>query len=229
MYADQSNFRTHRALTGKPSCSQWTIYRTLTGPEQCLTIISSNQLIIDLHYYGGRSTPCRLEECPACNRKHLSRPYGYLLAVTNKTGDRVLFEYPELAAAQIELVEKERSSIRGLQLVTKRTAKRENAKVVFKFAGWYGGGADLPAEEPIWHACAHLFGLHVDARPKIKDAPITPPMGSPAYDDLVKASAGSDDGDWLNASRHPAAGQAELVNNPVGRKIASRNGQHNKP
>jgi len=226
MYADQSNFRTHKKLTGVPSCSQWTIYRTMPGPEQTLTIVSTDQNIYDLHYYMGRTTVCRVDGCAPCLRKHLARPYGHVLAVLNKLKTRVLFEYPESAAAQLQLVQEQRGSLRGLLVNARRTSKRINAKVVFTFHGFIEDFTGLPANENTWHASAHLFGLHVDARPRIKDAPINPPMGSEAHDELIRELALTGESDYLNASRHPAAGQAVLLDQPEGRKINRVNGQH---
>lgn len=141
----------------------WTVVRTPASNHLDLICVSAKHTGVRTHYFRGRTIGCSRSKCEACDSGNISRWSGYLLAVANKTGQRVLFEFTPTAQKYLKALYETHPSLRGMRLRAHRPSKRANGTIVLQAFGFVPSPSDLPEEVPIRPLLFHIWGVAVDA------------------------------------------------------------------
>jgi hypothetical protein len=140
----------------------WTIKRASADGPAKLVILNSDMLGIRTHFFRGRTIPCLLEDCPACECKQLSRWKGYLLAIEIPTEQQVVFEFTPPVATTLDEAHKRHGTMRGLQVVVSRTSKKANGKVVLAVKGITVLGPQACPDYSVWPILCRIWGIAGD-------------------------------------------------------------------
>lgn len=117
------------------------LLRTPCSSALVLAITCENLVVVDTHYWHGRTLPCeRLtndegrttddSNCPACREKQGYRTHIYVSAIKTKTREHVIFECTATAAKPLEEYRKANKTLRGCVLNATRPKGGPNSKVV---------------------------------------------------------------------------------------------------
>lgn len=206
----QEGFRVENEPDSDSHDFPWTMVRSRYARPPKLVILSSNWLGLRTHYLFNRTTPCRKQDCPGCEKKMESRWHGYLLAVEDRTERRFVFEFTAQVRLQLKKFIDDRGSLRGLQVICGRLSDRPNAKVKLESRGFVQAISKLPPEEPIWPICAHIFGLMPEASVTVSENP--PPSFEEycALKDAAEREGNAQESDWMKHRLSDLAGQLVL-------------------
>lgn len=159
MEIDFNDCRTSRLPDNQDQNFGWVIKRAATEGALKLICLSSDIFGIRTHFWRGRTGPCLVQDCEACKHKQLSRWKGYVLAIDASNQSQCIFEFTPPAAMQLEEARLKHGTMRGLQLIVSRTAKRANAKVVLTIRGISVLGPQECPDYWVWPVLAHIWGL----------------------------------------------------------------------
>ena len=109
------------------------IMRTPPGGQMRGVITTDDYVGVNLHYYRGRSTPCRKNSCEACEAGHRPRWTGYVLLMSIKTRKVNIFEFTQRAWNAFNQVRAVKGSLRGVELIASRLGKRDNGPLTVVF------------------------------------------------------------------------------------------------
>lgn len=137
----------------------WTIKRAPTDSVLKLIILSNDILGIRTHFFRGRTCPCYIGKCEACEHNQLSRWKGYVLAVEQPSGAQCVFEFTPPAARTLDEARKKYGTMRGIQLYVARASKKPNAKVTVTVKGITVLGPTACPDYNVWPIVAHIWGL----------------------------------------------------------------------
>lgn len=152
--------RTSRMPDDKDRNFGWTIKRAGTDSVMKLVVLSSDIFGIRTHFFRGRTGPCLLSDCEACEHKQLSRWKGYLLAVDASDQQQCIFEFTPPAALKLDEAKKKYGTLRGLQVYVSRASKKPNAKVNVTVRGISVLGPQECPDYWVWPVLAHIWGLN---------------------------------------------------------------------
>lgn len=158
-----SDVRSSDDVPDRPEHAGWSIVRTPPTGVLSLVCISRGFTGVWTHWWGGRTIPCRVSNCPAHDAGHSPRWHGYLLCEVPETKARVLFEFTEHAAATFAQELRERKTLRGLCFRASRSRARSNGRVLITPVKRIGSSARLPAEVPIRQVLSLIWGLTPEA------------------------------------------------------------------
>jgi hypothetical protein len=137
----------------------WTVVRTPATSVLEFIVVSHRHLGVRTHYFRNRTIGHRKGICDACKQGNVSRWTGYLLGVTNGTGQRILFEFTPSAAQYVLPLYEARESIRGLKIRASRPSKRPNGTVALAFRGYADDTSALPDAIPIKPLLFNIWGI----------------------------------------------------------------------
>lgn len=86
-----------------------------------------------VHWYKGRTKPCELEDCKACEQNVPWRWKGYLGLHVKKDNRHVLFEFPAQVGEKLGDYLKTHRSLRNLLIGVKRIPEKSNGKVSLRW------------------------------------------------------------------------------------------------
>jgi hypothetical protein len=155
-------------------------YRITRAPAKgvlTLTILSHDLVGCYTHYVGGRTRMCPGNGCEVCAANTRPRWHGYLAAVDEAKGDRVIVELPATIADSVGKIFDQARTLKGTRLMLSRTSNRPNARVTAKYSAPISAEAEYPAVadiRPILERMWEVIGTTVITRatpaaPKIHD------------------------------------------------------------
>lgn len=121
------------------------IVRTPPGGTICGIVASEKFVGVNLHYYRGRSTPCRKNFCDACEGGMRPRWTGYVFLMS-KSKRIVIFEFTQRCynVMQSKLIASQ-DDMRGAMLTARRLSTRPNGPLQITFEEERRDPAILPA------------------------------------------------------------------------------------
>lgn len=121
------------APTTRSETNHFEIIRTPPGGSIHAVIASEKFIGTNLHYYRGRSTPCRKNNCEACEAGHRPRWTGYVLIMSKKTRRLNIFEFTQRCYEPFHAMQVARDSLRGVVFTCRRTSSRPNGPLTIIF------------------------------------------------------------------------------------------------
>jgi len=117
------------------------IVRTPTSGNLVACITSEDLLVVDTHYWNGRTIPCERKTldaageatagtCEACNAATPFRTHVYVAAFRDKTHDHFIFECTAHAAKAFAEYREKAGTLRGCAFTASRPKQTKNGKVV---------------------------------------------------------------------------------------------------
>jgi hypothetical protein len=88
--------------------------------------LSENINGTEIHWWGGRSTPCQGEGCEACNANNPWRWKGYLFVLAERTSTVAIVEVTAQVLSCRDEYRSRYGSLRGAQLIISRRNKKDN-------------------------------------------------------------------------------------------------------
>ena len=119
------------------------------------------------HFFGGRTSPCMLGQCEACEAGTPWRWTAYLAAITMGANEHVIIEVPAAAAKTIADYREENGSLRGTKMTLFRIGNRPNGRVMVHLAPANLGQTTLPRQPDVVAFLCHLWNVPIAAN----DAP----------------------------------------------------------
>jgi len=152
------------------SLPNYRIMRVPAGRKISGIVISDDVIGTNLHYWKGRSQPCRKEECEACQNGHKPRWKGYILIMCMKTRNISILEFTDRVYREIGEFRKQKGTIRGGMMTFFRTNSKNNGPLSVTIEENLYDATSLPPEEDlrsilerIWEVRQQMLpGLVVD-------------------------------------------------------------------
>lgn len=89
-------------------------------------------LVVDTHYWGGRTIPCERPHCEACTALMPYRTHVYVSYYDPKTSDHSIFECTAMAAVPLEDYYRANNTLRGCIMFATRPKQTSNGRVVIE-------------------------------------------------------------------------------------------------
>lgn len=132
-------------------------------------IVSSEHVGAKIHYWKGRSKPCRGETCEACEAGQIPRWKGYILLYDPKLRTQVVFEFTERVYPQFQMFLQIHKTLRGGQMTAGRLNRKPNGPLLVTFDQYLYDQNHLPQESNlrdilsrIWEITPELLEYHDD-------------------------------------------------------------------
>lgn len=143
--------------------NKWQIIRVPRGGKIVCLALSHHVLGVWTHYYGGRTQPCRRDDCKMCVEQGTRRRHLYLGIWNPETGHKNLLELTAAAGFQLLGMKKNDQSVRGRKLTLTRVNKRINSPIQVEIGEDYSGKYQLPTEPAIAESLRIIWHLTTDA------------------------------------------------------------------
>lgn len=129
----------------------------LQGVITCSKVQGTNT-----HWYGGRTIPCAVQECEACDKGVSWRWHGYVSAFELKNNRHFLFEFTSTAHDAFALYLLKNKDLRGCFFKASRNAARANGRVTIMTKKWEESMNTLPKEPEVIRILCHIWNLNPD-------------------------------------------------------------------
>jgi hypothetical protein len=140
-------------------------YRLIRCPaaRPLRAIVLSDRVIgTRTHYAKGRTLPCEGKDCEACNNALPWRWHAYLAILAGDNAEKCVLELTAAAAEQLAKPLKDYGTLRGLELLLERPARKPNGRIRIL---WKRNGTPtttLPLPPSIEQIMLHIWGLDQD-------------------------------------------------------------------
>ena len=105
--------------------------RRTPAERSIVAVVTCDQyLVTDTHYWGGRTVPHELDNCPACAAIMPKRTHVYVSAFDLKSREHFIFECTSNAAKSFEEHFSAHQTLRGCMFCAERPKRTKNGKVV---------------------------------------------------------------------------------------------------
>lgn len=138
----------------------WSIVRARPKGDLKVVSLADDFFGIEVHFWNGRTTPCRTLDCPACLAGMLSRWVGYLPGLSVPKWSPVIVEFTGSAAADLDAHRDRFGSLRGVNLRLYRPTEKPNGRVRVEECGLYKEPSRLPASPAVWPIVAKIFRVN---------------------------------------------------------------------
>lgn len=118
-----------RRPEGKDGIRTYKLVRCPTSGAYRVTILSHDMVGTKVHYAGNRTRPCTGEDCESCNRGVAPRWKGYIAAIEDRTGDKVILEVTANVGQRIAAYFDTHRTLQGARLSLKRKGEKNNSPV----------------------------------------------------------------------------------------------------
>lgn len=123
-------------------------------------IITCNKVVgTNTHWYGGRTIPCEIPKCEACDKGVSWKWHGYVSAVTPKDNDHFLFEMTAAAHDAIKVYKKNQPDLRGCFFKASRPSSRVNGRILIRTKKWESNLELLPDPPDIAAILCHIWNV----------------------------------------------------------------------
>ena len=117
MDSSSEEYRISRRPTGDQSSGGWSLVRAKAKGALKVVSLADDFFGLEVHYWSGRTTPCRAMGCPACEAGLLSRWAGYLPCVQLPKWNLVIVEFTAAACADLDGHRESLKQLRGVNLL----------------------------------------------------------------------------------------------------------------
>lgn len=128
------------------------IWRPSGKGNQCCYITSSDWIGVYTHWSRGRTIPCHKTGCEPCKEGCGRRWIGFLGVWSPRTGGHRLWAFPAGPLSTLAAGLRERSTLRGLEVIIMRGNNKPNGPVLIRLVSAPVEGLTLP-DEPDILAC----------------------------------------------------------------------------
>lgn len=119
-----------------PADAGFKSYKLLRCPPgkslRCI-VLSRFPIGCDLHFWKGRSTPCKHGDCEACHGGNRPRWKGYVFVKSLQTNSVAIMEYTARAHEAITAFLTTYPNLRGAKMGITRTGNRQNSPILITF------------------------------------------------------------------------------------------------
>lgn len=155
-------YRADRLPVEKDLISDWAIWRAKPGRDVPLIIWSDDIFGCRTHWWGGRTTPCRKEGCPACAVSTEDRWNGWVFAKLVNTEEKVIFEFTPPAGLALDEMFVQFGTLKGVQIIATRKSDRANGQVHVRCKGQAKDWRKIPTAPAIVPAMCRIWGVRPD-------------------------------------------------------------------
>lgn len=138
-------------------------------------IVTSSDLIgCHTHFFHGRTMPCDVDDCKACQSGMPFRWHAWLSAFTSRVNQHILFEMTAQAAEHFVQYRKVHGTLRGCLFEALRPSGRPNGRVMIHTRPADLSGINLPKEPNLISALSIIWNIalvDVDVAGILKDIP----------------------------------------------------------
>lgn len=113
------------------------------------TIVSHDLTGRAIHYWLGRSGPCKGDDCEACRAGRAPREYFWIVALTRTTNQLFILELTDRAATPLARAWHKLRTLKGLVFEVGRTNKKENGPQRLRLIGEVTNKNELPVAPPL--------------------------------------------------------------------------------
>lgn len=141
---------------------EWRIRRAPADGKPVLYLCISTDIEgVRTHFVGGRTVPHLQRNCVGCRCGKASEWHGYILAIEDRTKDRVLFEFTARAAGPFTRFFEQHGSLRGLVFRASRTRKDSTAPVRIECLRQAKPDVQIPQETDILPLLARIWHVNL--------------------------------------------------------------------
>lgn len=162
MEVPASDFRFSRRPTGDTTSGGWSLIRAKPKGDLKVICLADDFFGIDIHFFNGRTTPCRSVDCPACLGGMLSRWAGYLPCLSHPKWATVIVEFTGSASADLDGIRANLGTLRGANLVFSRANDKPNGRVRVSDCGFCKEASRLPLAPAVWPIIAKIFRVNAN-------------------------------------------------------------------
>lgn len=138
----------------------WRVIRTPAKGTYTAMCISHDLIGAELHWFGGRKTPCWLtDECPMCQKGKPRDWYSYVAFVAGKNGERGIYEVPFGALWAWDEAFGRNRTLRGLEFKAWRAPARSTGAVMMGFKTGTVISKDLPKAPDVEQILKQMFNV----------------------------------------------------------------------
>jgi hypothetical protein len=124
-------------------------------------VVTSHHLIgTHVHYWRGRSIPCRQEQCEACKDNRAARWYGWLSIFEPKSRAHAIVEVTAACEPPLADYARTHGQLRGALLTIQRATNKLNARLEASITESRLHPDVLPAELDVAHVLEHIWETH---------------------------------------------------------------------
>lgn len=128
---------------------QWKILRAKKNGTPACLIVSNDCTGCYVHYWAGRTRPCKRENCTICDQGQMPRWRGYIAVLTPSPSRGRLLEITASVVGDVDRWIKENGTIRGATISLSRKGNVANGELACKIGRPAGFTVDLPTEPDI--------------------------------------------------------------------------------
>lgn len=132
-------------------------------------VLSRYPIGCDLHYWKGRSTPCRHSDCEACKNGNRPRWKGFLFVKSTATGTIAILEYTARAHDAIDVFLATYPNLRGAKLNLCRTGNRPNSPLLISFEDGRLDETGLPDPQDLTECLERMWEIRQQTLPGIAE------------------------------------------------------------
>lgn len=136
------------------------------GTIRCI-VLSHFPVGCDLHYWKGRSVPCKHTECDACKGGNRPRWKGYLFVKSLATNNVAILEYTARAHDAIQTFLATYPNIRGAKMTLTRTGARPNSPILITFDEGRADETFLPDPQGLQECLERMWEVKQQEIPEI--------------------------------------------------------------
>ena len=144
---------------------QWKILRaSKKGTPRCV-IVDEDVLGCYVHYWSGRTRPCKRENCEICEKGQQPRWRGYLSVITPAPSQPRLLEVTPSVIGDIDRWLKQEGSLRGSLIKLTRRGNVQNGELICEIGKQAGFDVSLPPCPDVPGILARIWRLTHSALP----------------------------------------------------------------
>ena len=145
-------------------CRSMELVRTPPRGELQAVITCPDLVGCPTHFYGGRTVPHELENCPACQDGHGWRWHGYVSCLLRGRRDHVIFEFTAQASDALREEHKQYGTLRGCWFRARRLNDRPNGRVLLQVCDKRPTDLVMPPAPDIAKQLCKIWGINPDAQ-----------------------------------------------------------------
>lgn len=138
----------------------FTLLRTPPKGEINGIVCSEEQIGVKLHFWKGRSVPCKGDLCEACKEGQNPRWKGYVYIWSPNSKTTAIFEFTERAFSAFDTYFTEHGTLRGAKMTARRLSKRPNGPVNITFAGGNYADSNLPQPHSLREVLLRMWEIN---------------------------------------------------------------------
>lgn len=165
METPNGDFRFSRRPHGQLDNGGWDLTRAKSKGDLKVVSLADDFFGLEIHFWAGRTTPCRTVDCPACLAGMLSRWAGYLPCLSVPKWGPAIVEFTGAAAADLDGIRERFTTLRGVNLIFRRPNDKPNGRVRAEECGLYKEVSRLPQAPAVWPIIAKIFRVNTNFFP----------------------------------------------------------------